>query len=258
MSSRNKTIRMIRKPKSVFRTLLAFSALLSTCLTLGMPAARADDFIVYSPYVVQGQSEIEFRGHSYRDSDTSTSGSYEYLFSFAHAFTDWWKPEIYFADYQRSPGGPQYLKSREFENTFQLTSTGEFWADVGFLASYEYKVQAGNPNELEFGPLFEKRTGRFVHRLNLIWEKQIGGGADRKYEFRGAYSLSYQWKQAFAPGVEIYYRPGDDARQIGPVFYGELASSRGNELEYSAGVVFGANRGAPDQTFVLRLEYEFF
>lgn len=246
---------MKEKNVRIFLPALLLSALIAVCTSA---PARADDFIVYSPYVVQGQSEIEFRGHSYRDSDPAVSGGYEYLFSLAHAFTDWWKPEIYFADYQHTPGGPQYLKSREFENTFQLAPTGEYWADVGFLASYEYRAQNGQPNIFEFGPLFEKRAGRFAHRLNLIWEKEIGGGASRQYEFRGAYSLSYQWQQAFAPGIEIYYRPNDDARQFGPVFYGELASARGRELEYSAGVLFGVNRGAPEQTLVFRLEYEFF
>jgi len=240
------------------RILVSGFCLLAVIAVFGNTAARADDFIVYSPYVVQGQSELEFRGHSYHDSDPAISGGYEYLFSFAHAFTDWWKPEFYFVDYQRVPGGGQYLKSREFENTFQFTPTGEYWADVGLLASYEYKTQNGQANTFEFGPLFEKRAGRFVHRLNFIWEKEVGGGASRQYEFRGAYSLSYQWRQAFAPGVELYYRPADDARQIGPVFYGELASARGNELEYSAGVVFGMNRGAPEQTLMFRLEYEFF
>jgi len=108
---------------------------------------------------------------------------------------------------------------------------------VGFLASYEYRTQQGRPNIFEFGPLLEKRAGRFAHRLNLIWEKEVGSGAGHQYEFRGAYSLSYQWRQAFAPGLEVYYRPADDARQLGPVFYGELASARGSELEYSAGVL---------------------
>jgi len=129
---------------------------------------------------------------------------------------------------------------------------------MGFLASYEYATQAGKTSTLEFGPLFEKRSGRFVHRLNFIWEKQLGGGAANYYGFRTAYSLSYQLRQWFAPGAEIYLRPHDNAYQIGPVFYGELVNAKGSELEYSAGVVFGANRSAPAQTFVLRLEYEFF
>ncbi|MGH8293820.1 MAG: hypothetical protein ACRESA_10170 [Gammaproteobacteria bacterium] len=239
----------------IFLPGLLLAALACVCVS---PGAHADDYIVYSPYVVQGQSEIEFRAHSFHDGDPAVSGEYQYLFSFAHAFTDWWKPEVYFAEYQRSPGAGQYLKVREFENTFQLSPAGEYWADVGFLAAFEYKTQNGQPNEFEFGPLVEKRTGRYVHRLNLIWEKEIGGGAARGYEFRGAYSLSYQWRQWFAPGAEIYALPHDNAYQLGPVFYGELASTRGSEFEYSAGLLAGINRQAPDLTFVLRLEYEFF
>ncbi|MGH8282425.1 MAG: hypothetical protein ACRESE_01080 [Gammaproteobacteria bacterium] len=192
------------------------------------------------------------------DSNLALDGQWGTVLSVAHSFTDWWRPEIYLAKYKHTPAQGTQYSGYEFENTFQLTPTGEYWADIGFLASYEHNSPADNPSELEFGPLFEKRAGRFVHRLNLIWEKQIGGGATNFYEFRAAYSLSYQWHQAFAPGLEVYYRPHDDARQVGPVFYGELASAQGNELEYSAGVVFGVNRGAPDQTFVLRLEYEFF
>ncbi|MDE2234342.1 MAG: hypothetical protein KGL13_00620 [Gammaproteobacteria bacterium] len=232
--------------------------MVAAAATLAYRPAWADDFIVYSPYVVQSQSEIEFRGHSYHDSNPSVGGGYEYLFSVAHAFTDWWKPEIYFADYEYAPGSGQYLKARELENTFQLTPAGKYWADAGFLAAYEYRTQDGKPNAVEFGPLLEKHAGRLVQRLNFIWEKEVGFSASRNYEFRGAYSLSYQWHQAFAPGIEVYYRPADDAHQIGPVFYGELPTKAGDELEYSAGVVFGLNQGASNQTFVFRLEYEFF
>jgi len=42
------------------------------------------------------------------------------------------------------------------------------------------------------------------------------------------------------------------------VIYGEYAFGAGDEFEYSAGVVFGLNAPAPDMTFLLRLEYEFF
>jgi len=256
--TRTRTIPTILKPKRILKILLASGVLLGICLTAGLPEAQADDFFVYSPYVVQSQSELELLGHGFQDSRPAVSGEYAYQFSAAHAFTSWWKPEVYFGVYQHVPGGPQTLVAREFENLFQLTAPGEYWADLGVLASYEYKTQPGDTSVLEFGPLMEKRAGRFVHRLNLIWEKPIGGGASRGYEFRSVYSLNYQWYRGFAPGVEVYARPHDNAYQIGPVFYGELASSQGDELEYSTGVVLGINRGAPDRTFMLRLEYEFF
>lgn len=247
----------MHKPLRVNKALLA-AGMIFAALLLTFHQARGDDFVVYSPYVVKGQSEVEFRSYSFSDSSNTLDGERGYAISVAHSFTDWWKPEIYLGEYQRQPGQGMELQAYEFENTFQLTDTGEYWADLGFLASYEYATQPGVVSTLEFGPLFEKRAGRFVHKLNLIWEKQIGGSADNVYEFRTAYSLSYQLHRWLAPGGEIYVRPHDNAYQIGPVLYGELVTSGGDELEYSAGIVLGVNPGAPDKTFILRLEYEFY
>ncbi|GEP32138.1 hypothetical protein TPL01_32760 [Sulfuriferula plumbiphila] len=233
----------------------AVTAALTVVLTHG---ARADDFIVYSPYVTKGQNEIELRGFTYRDGSADTNGAGGYELAISHAFTSWWKPELYLGRFERNPGATTHLVGYEFENTFQLASAGEFWADPGFLLSYESNKQHGTPDAVEFGPLFEKRSGRIDQRLNLIWEKQVGTGASGKYALRSAYSVNYRINVKFAPGLEAYYRPGDNAYQIGPFLSGELPATAGSEFEYSAGVVFGVNRGAPDQTFVARLEYEFF
>lgn len=237
------------------------SGLMLAALTVACTSrpARADDFIVYSPYVVQGQTEFEFRGHSLQDSNPDLDGERAYQFAVGHAFTGWWRPEIYLGRYEREPGGANTFRGYEFENIFQLAPQGEYWADPGLLASYEYNTRSGQPNAMEFGPLFEKRAGRFIHRLNLIWEKQVGSGATSNYESRAAYSLSWQWRRAFAPGFEVYARPHDHAYQLGPVLSGELIGAYGrSEFEYSAGVLAGVNRAAPDFTFVLRLEWEFF
>jgi hypothetical protein len=226
---------------------------------LAASAAWADDFVVYSPYVIDGQTEFEFRGHDSTDSDPSLDGEQAYQFAFGHAFTDWWRPEIYVARYAREPSGTTRFQGYEFENVFQLAPAGEWWADTGFLASYEYNGPVGAPADLEFGPLFEKRIGRLRQRLNLIWEKELGSHAAGQYAFRGTYALNYLWRTGFAPGLEAYYRPADDSRQLGPSLYGELyLGDRRSELEYSAALLLGLNRGAPDKTLVLRLEYEFF
>lgn len=220
-------------------------------------SAWAGDFIVYSPHVTQGRSELEFRGAGFHDSNASLNGTRSYSFSVSYAATDWWKPELYFANYERTPGGTTQLSGYEFENIFQLAPIGEYWADPGFLISYEQVKAPGQPNMVEFGPLFEKRSGRVEQRLNMIWEKQIGHGASGKYEFRTAYSIGYRYSAAFKPGLEAYYRPDDNASQLGPVISGELYLSSGHELEYSVGVIFGLNIAAPDQTLVARLGYEF-
>jgi hypothetical protein len=234
----------------------------ATILGFGEQAARADnDFMVYSPHVVQGQSEVEAYGFYFQDGRTNLNGTSGYNISVGHAVNSWWKPELYVGEFNRNPGSTTYLSGYEFENTFQLTDTGEYWADLGFLASYVYTKQAGQPDRAEFGPLLEKIWGHVDQRLNLIWEKQIGSGASGQYMFRSAYSVSYKIdlnRASISPGMEAYYRPVDNASQAGPVLYGELHLDPKSELEYSLGVVFGINSGAPARTLLARLEYEFF
>ncbi len=220
--------------------------------------ARADDFIVYSPHVIATQSEIELRGYGVGDGRADYDGERAAELSVAHAFTGWWKPELYLAEYERAPGGPGKLVGYEFENTFQLTEPGQYWADFGLLASYG-RPKGGGPGELEFGPLIEKTVGRFDHRVNLIWEREVGSGAAHKTEFRYSYAGTYAVTSAFRPGIEAYGRPDDHAYQAGPIVAGEWHVPHGmSNLEYRFGVLLGINPAAPRRTWVAQLEYEFF
>lgn len=242
----------------MFRTELLYSSFLSCALGCGAGLVHADDFIVYAPYVIASQSEIELRGYGYADARPELGGSAAEL-SIAHGVTGWWKPEIYVVRYEKSPDSRGSLQGYEFENTFQFTPPGRYLADLGFLASFEHNTRAHSTDAIEFGPLLEKTSGRFAHRVNLIWEKEVGPAASRNYEFRYSYSGSYALSQAFRPGLEAYGRPADHAYQAGPIVAGEwhLAGTTGN-LEYRVGVVLGINSAAPRQTWLAQLEYEFF
>lgn len=155
--------------------LVAPIATLAIIFSFGSRAAYADnDFIVYSPYVVQGRSEMEIYGFSSQDGRSALNGASGYNISVAHAVTSWWKPEVYIGEFNRDPGATTHPSGYEFENTFQLTARGEYWADVGFLASYVHNIQPGVISRAEFGPLFEKWSGHIDQRLNLIWGKTGG------------------------------------------------------------------------------------
>lgn len=224
-------------------------------------ACAENDYIIYSPRVVEGQSEVETYGFYTLDGRSNLNTASGQNISIAHAFTSWWKTELYVGEFNRDPGGSTHPSGYELENTFQLTAPGEYWADIGFLAAYAYAKQPGLGNSLEFGPLFEKLSGHINQRLNLIWSMPVGGGYSGLDQFRSSYSISYNIhynKATFSPGIEAYSRPSDNAYQIGPVFYGEYRTDTGNELEYSLGVVYGINQAAPAQTLLARLEYEFF
>lgn len=229
----------------------------ATPLLLSSPA-QANDYVIYSPRVVAGQNEVEARGFYNQDGAATQNGGSEYDFSAAHSFTSWWKGEIYFIKGVRDPGAGNQLVGYEFENTFQLAPPGRYFVTPGFLFSYEASTQTGQPDDIEFGPLFERQDGRFTQRLNLIGERQIGGGASTKTEFRTAYSLSYRYSAPLQPTLEVYLRPDDDSYQAGPVLYGELFTPTGGEIDYNLGAVVGVNRAAPDVTWIARFEYEFF
>lgn len=237
----------------------SWPAALGAALLIVTGAAQADDFIVYSPHLLNGQSEIELRGYRYDDERTDFNAGGAAELSVAHTFTPWWKSEIYLAKYEKTPDAPGRLIGYEFENTFQLTQPGQYWADVGMLASYEHQTVAGRPDAVEFGPLFEKTSGRFDHIVNLIWEKQVGAGAGGKYEFRYSYSGTYAVSAAFRPGLEAYGRPSDSAYQAGPIVAGEWhIPGTSSDLEYRFGVLLGINDAAPRRTWLARVEYEFF
>ncbi|HEX7965300.1 MAG TPA: hypothetical protein VF651_06245 [Gammaproteobacteria bacterium] len=238
--------------------------LLPVALLAAAGAARAEEgpgeflneYEVNSPYVVGGETEVEMRATQYRDSSLVLDQGRGYVLSFAHAFTDWWRPEVYVGKWLREPRQPADLVGYEFENTFQLTTRGEYWADAGFLFAYEYATHEGEPNALEFGPLFERDSDRIRQRLNLIWEKQLGSLKEETgYELRASYAANYLWSPKFSPGIEVFAR--DVFWQAGPAFSGEIHFGR-SEFEYDAGLVFGLSASAPDATLLLRLEYEFF
>jgi hypothetical protein len=233
-------------------------ALAGLALAGHAPRARADDFIVYAPAVTATQNEIELRGYRVGDGRPDYGGASASELSVARGITGWWKAEIYLLEYQHAPGTPSGLQGYEFENTFQLTPTGRYWADLGILAAYERNTTAGTPDAVEFGPLIEKTAGRFTHRANLLWEKQVGAGAAGKYEMRYSYSGTYALSQAFRPGLEAYGRPSDRAYQAGPIVAGEFyLPGTTSDVEYRIGVVLGLNSAAPRQTWLAQIEYEF-
>lgn len=237
-------------------------ATLTVLFGMGARVACADnDFIVYSPTVVKGQSEVEIYSFDFmdgRDNLNTTNGS---NISVAHTFTNWWKTEVYVGEFNRDPGGSTHLSGYELDNTFQLTTPGEYWADIGVLASYTYNKQHGIANRVDFGPILEKLSGHIEQRLNMFWQRAIGSGDNGSNKFLTSYSISYKFnagEATYSPGLEAYYRPGDNSNQIGPVFYGELRTNAGSEFEYSLGIVFGISQGAPNKTLLARLEYDFF
>ena len=236
-----------------------FLLALAGLVVFGVNVVFGDDFIVYSPYVTKGQSEAELRVSSQLDNQININGTHAIQSSISHAWTSWWRPELYIASFERPARGNLKQTGYELENIFQLSPEGKYIADGGFLLSYAYKSQEGVPNTIEFGPLLERHDKHFDEKVNLIWEKETGRNASNKYAFRTAVSLTYHVKKQISPSIEMYFRPNDHSYQIGPVIVGEILNNKqGAEIEYRIGTIFGINKAAPNMTILGSIAYEFF
>lgn len=217
---------------------------------------------VYSPYVEKGELELEYQGTYGVDNEKPKDGEQENKFGVGYGFTNYWFSELY-ANEARPSGSdqPYSLEELEWENRFQLTEPGEYWADFGFLAEYEMPIADSHaPDEMQVLALIEKDYDKFATVLNLGFVREIGENSAPSIEAVANMSARYRWMPEFEPGIEIYNNFGhvndfngyrNQEHQIGPVAYGNL----GHGFSYDVGYLFGPRNDAPDGEFKVVLEY---
>lgn len=234
--------------------------------SMAPPAARADEYKIYSPLVVKGENEFEFRGYDVRDSSPQVNGDQQYRASFERGITNNWVTEVY-AVMAKPPGGNLRSHNIELENRFQLTPMGKYWATFGLYQALEIPTQSGIPYELEIMPLIQKQSGRRLAIANLDFERNFGTNREHGTIFSYRLLLEYKLYQAFSPAVEFHGEPGPigafhplaaQDHEIGPAVYGVSYFANYQTVHYSAALLFGVTRGSPDLRIVFRFGYEFF
>jgi len=226
--------------------------------------AEAAPFKVYSPRVVKGENEIEYRGYHDTDKNDALDAGEAHNFAIGRGFTDYWFSELY-SVYAKDPGTSFKHESFEWENLFQLSEQGKYWADFGLLTEYESTDHG--PNEIAVGPIIEKTVDRWVGTVNLFLERQVGSDAESGTTFAYAARLKYLLHPQFEPAVEFFGQPGRINRfgsfnrqehWAGPAFYGQIGLGGTSKLLYSAAYLLGETSQSSDNRAILRLEYEFF
>lgn len=230
------------------------------------PALAVDK--IYMPYVEAGEWEIEYFGHRSVDDDGAQNNAQVHEFSVEHGVNDWWQTELY-GIWQKEPDNGVSFDAVEWENIFELTEPGKYWADVGATLAYEWTPDGDQADAIEARLLFAKSFGKTINVLNLALEKEIGGGTQDDLEAGLLWSTRYDYSPYFQPGFEIQSEFGEvndhasfDSQEhyIGPVAYGVIPfEHEGNKiegLEYRLGYLFGASHAASDGQVVLQLEYE--
>lgn len=246
-------------------TLKAAACLLVLCAALGLPSpSRAATLKVYEPYVEQGAVELEMKGW-YDSNNHGGDDAQTYKLSAGYGVNSFWFTE---GVVELEKEGDEALKvaSFEWENIFQLTPQGKYWADLGFIAELEVPRHGDQPEEFAFGPLITKQIGPTIHTANVIFEKQFGSNAADGVALVYAWESRWMINQYFEPGFDAFgefgeighFNPANEQEhRIGPMVAGKVnVGKRGGYIKYVVGVLFGLTPSSPDTTLNWRIEYE--
>ena len=242
----------------------ATAALLSSCL--GLPAismAGPSDY-VNTPIVEEGEKEIDFKAGTAKLRDGSRETAYSV--GFGWGVNRWWATEIY-AKGHKPPGERNSFDAWEWENKFQLTETGKYPVDVGFLLEIERPRDRSEGYEYKWGPLFQTDINNRVQaNLNILVEKHIRAAVPEKAELGYEWQVKYRYKPEFEYGVQGFgdvgpwdhWEPKSEQPHIaGPALFGKVRVGQKQVISYNAGLLFGLTHGAPRNTLRLQAEYEF-
>jgi len=241
-----------------YAPLLIVGAMLSPLYAHAGPA----DYI-YTPTVEYGEKEIDFKaGTARKGSDPRESAA---SVGFGYGAKEWWFTEVYLK-YKRENGGGTTPDAVEWENKFQLTETGAYPIDVGFLLEIERPRNHAEGWEVKWGPLFETDFGKLQLNANALFKRnyQPEGLSDTQFLYQ--WQAKYRWLQQFEFGLQGFGEMGkwnqwaakdQRSHRIGPAVFGKLPLGGRQAIRYNAAWLLGASTAAADHTFRLQVEYEF-
>lgn len=241
-----------------YASLLAAGVLLSPLAALAGPA----DY-VYTPTVEYGEREIDFKSGSARKGDDPRESAAS--IGFGWGAKQWWFTEVYLK-YKRENGDGTRYDAVEWENKFQLTETGKYPVDVGFLVEVERPRDRAEGYEIKWGPLFQTEYGKVQLNGNLLFERKYRSEAPSSTEFQYQWQAKYRWLPQFEFGLQGFgelgkwneWAPNDErVHKVGPAAFGKIPLGGGHAIKYNAAWLLGSSSAAPDHTFRTQIEYEF-
>ncbi|TRZ99348.1 MAG: hypothetical protein D4R84_02185 [Rhodocyclaceae bacterium] len=238
--------------------LLVAGALLSPLYVHAGPA----DY-VYTPAVEYGEKEIDFKTGTARKADNPRESAAS--IGFGYGATKWWFTELYFKYKQQNYERTKY-DAIEWENKFQLTETGKYPVDVGFLLEIERPKNHAEGWEVKWGPLFQTEFGKLQLNGNLLLERSHKSENPTETQFLYQWQAKYRWLPQFEFGLQGYgemgkwdrWAPTDErGHSAGPAIFGKLPIGNHQAIKYNAAWLLGTSKAAPDRALRTQIEYEF-
>jgi len=235
-----------------------FAAMGMLCLQ-SAHAGPAD--YVYTPTVEKGEKEIDFKSGTADHDPRKTVATV----GLGYGVNDWWFTEAY-VKYAKEGGDGIKYDAFEWENKFQLTETGKYPVDVGFITEIEIPRDSDEGIELKVGPLFQTELGKLQLNGNILFEKHFDAATSSPTEAGYQWQAKYRWQPALEYGLQGFGEMGawndwdsanDQSHKVGPAIFGKFAVGKRQAIKYNTAWLFGVSDGAPDNTFRLQAELEF-
>ena len=253
---------MGKTKKESFRRGVTVPFVVAGALLLQTPVVEADPASkVHLPTVVQGELEFELLGGYQWWHDNEADRERQLVGEIGYGLTPWWKTEIGVGT-TRVPNESYKLDEVEWENIFALTEPGRYWLDFGLFAEFAYD-HPERRNAIALGPMFQKEIDEFQANLNVFFERELRAGAEPGAAINLEWQVKWRGNPRFEPGVQGFAtrgRTNDFGHQtqgnIGPAFFGQIATGARAKLKYDVAVLFGLNKNTPDATVRFQIEYE--
>jgi hypothetical protein len=257
-------IRILRPGKNSMSRRAAHAAALAlgACIPVAGSALADPDDYVSTPAVEYGEREIDFKyGVGTRNDEPSAQGA---SLGLGYGVTEWWFTEFYLKGTRL--GARSGVDAIEFENKFQLTESGKYPIDVGFLAEFEFPHDRSEGNEFQFGPLFQAEFERLQLKFNPLLAAISRAGEGNGTYVRYQWQLRYRWREALDLGAQGFgdmgrwnhlSPAGEQSHRVGPAIFGKYSLGGHQAIVYNAALLFGVTSGAPDRNFRMQVEYEF-
>ena len=226
----------------------------------GAHAGPAD--YVYLPPVGYGEREFDFKyGAATKAGDPTEQAA---SVGFGYGATAFWFTEFYVK--YKHEGTRTRFDAVEWENKFQLTETGRYPVDIGFITEIEVPRDRSEGYEFRWGPLFQAEFDRLQLNANLlvtnIMRADAGNGTTVGYQWQA----KYRWHPEFEFGLQGFGEMGrwnhlaptdEQNHRLGPAVFGKFRLGGRQAIVYNAALLFGVTQAAPDRTWRLQAEYEF-
>jgi hypothetical protein len=258
--------RRMAAARSPLTTTALRSALRSLLLALPLAAPLAShagpEEYVSTPTVEAGEFEVDFKLGNAKLGDGSRINAQS--LGLGYGVNNFWFTEFYAKWHGDSASGHSF-DAFEWENRFQLTETGKYPVDIGFLVEIERPRDRSEGYELRWGPLFQAEVGRFQGNLNLLVQKHYQAAESAPAE------LGYQW-QVHAPvaervelGLQGFGNLGrwdewlphaEQEHRVGPAVFGKLPLGNHQAIKYNAAWLIGLTEASPKHGLRLQVEWE--